>query len=518
MSDHKYNTTPDKLYIKELDLELINPSTKTFNDPTQGGSKTVVIGKPGCFAPGTKVLMHNGDVKNVEDVKQGEQVMGDDSTERTVLELCHNQDEMYRITPLSGDEPYVVNRMHKLVLTVNNVIIEITVEDFLKNSVVEQEKWSIFKTAVEFPEIETETDPYDMGALLGNGSNNFLEIPREFKINSKKNRLELLAGLLDSRNSGFEFEHKNESLFNDVLFLIRSLGFSANKNREETTFKCSIKGDLNKIPCRKMENPLLEIKENFLTSKFTIEPQGEGEYYGFTISGNHRFLLATFDVVRNTGKSTLIASLLYAKRHIFPVGMVFSGTEDSNHFYERIFPRTFIYNNYDEDQLRSFVKRQKIAKEHCQNPWAVVLSDDCTDDPRIFNKPLQQGMFKRGRHWKMWYILSLQYCMDVKPVIRTNVDGTFILREPNLKNRRSLWENYAGCIPDFGQFCDIMDELTDNFTALYIHNATRSNKLEDCLFWYKAKPIPDGFKLGCPEFWEFDKARYNENYVEPFLP
>jgi hypothetical protein len=219
-----------------------------------------------------------------------------------------------------------------------------------------------------------------------------------------------------------------------------------------------------------------------------------------------------------TGKSTLIAALLYSKRHIYPAGIVFSGTEDSNGFYKRMFPNTFIFNKYDEDQLRQFIKRQKIAKKHVENPWAVCLLDDCTDNPSIFNKPLQQGIYKNSRHWKMWYILSLQYCMDVKPVIRTNVDGTFILREPNLKNRRSLWENYAGIIPDFGQFCDIMDQLTDDYTALYIHNATISNNLEDCLFWYKAKPVPDGFKFGCPDYWDFHHNRYNSEYVEPFLP
>ena len=42
--------------------------------------------------------------------------------------------------------------------------------------------------------------------------------------------------------------------------------------------------------------------------------------------------------------------------------------------------------------------------------------------------------------------------MDIKPVIRTNIDGTFILREPNLKNRRNLWvkgKNWkAGNPPD----------------------------------------------------------------------
>jgi hypothetical protein len=219
-----------------------------------------------------------------------------------------------------------------------------------------------------------------------------------------------------------------------------------------------------------------------------------------------------------TGKSTVIASLLYAKRNIYPCGVVFSGTEDSNGFYKKMFPDTFIYNKYDEHQLKNFIKRQKIAHKHVINPWAVCLLDDCTDTPGIFNKPLQQGIYKNSRHWKMWYILSLQYCMDIKPVIRTNIDGTFILREPNLKNRRSLWENYAGIIPDFAQFCTIMDKLTTNYDCLYIHNATRSNKLEDCLFWYKAKPVPEGFKFGCPDFWKFHEARYNKNYVEPFLP
>ena len=187
---------------------------------------------------------------------------------------------------------------------------------------------------------------------------------------------------------------------------------------------------------RREDSPFLTSKCNHLLSDFTVVDQGEDEYFGFTIDGNHRFLLASFDVVRNTGKTTLIASLLHAKKHIFPVGIVMSGTEDSNGFYRKIFPSTFVFNQYDEEQIKKFVKRQKIARQYLPNPWAVILIDDCTDDPTIFNKPLQHGMYKRGRHWNMWYILSLQYAMDVKPVIRTNVDGVYILREPTLKIRR----------------------------------------------------------------------------------
>ena len=215
-----------------------------------------------------------------------------------------------------------------------------------------------------------------------------------------------------------------------------------------------------------------------------------------------------------SGKSFLITSLLYEKRHIFPTGLVFSGTEDSNHHYQTIFPSTFVYNKLDEGKIEDFIKRQKIAKKYLENPWSVLLLDDCTDDPKLFNKPLFHNLYKNGRHWKMWYILSLQYCMDVKPVIRTNIDGTFILREPNMKNRKSIYENYAGIIPDFTLFCQILDQITNDYTALYIHNATQSNDWQECVFWYKGKAVPDDFKFGSAYFWDFHNQRYNGNYSD----
>lgn len=217
-----------------------------------------------------------------------------------------------------------------------------------------------------------------------------------------------------------------------------------------------------------------------------------------------------------TGKTTLIASLLYSKKHIFPTGIVMSGSEDSNHYYSSIFPKCFVFNSYKEEVVESFVKRQKIAKNNLPNPWGVLLLDDCTDDIKVFNKPLQHALYKKGRHWKMWYILSLQYAMDVKPVIRVNVDGTFILRETSSKIRKIIWENYASIIPDFNDFCTIMDQVTGDYTALYIHNATTSNNIEDCVFYYKATPVPDDFKFGSSDFWKFNEERSDPDYKETY--
>ena len=106
--------------------------------------------------------------------------------------------------------------------------------------------------------------------------------------------------------------------------------------------------------------------------------------------------------------------------------------------------------------------------------------------------------------------------MDVKPVIRTNVDGIFILREPLLKNREALYKNYASIIPDFNTFCELMDQLTDDYCALYIHGATQTNTWQECVYYWKAPVVPDGWKFGCQDYWDFHHARYNPDYTESY--
>jgi hypothetical protein len=322
----------------------------------------------------------------------------------------------------------------------------------------------------------------------------------------------------------FEITQKNKTLADDIVFIARSLGFASTikevyngERKEGTYYRVNIYGSgLNKIPTKVLRKQFKEETEkNHLVTGFKVIPKGVGEYYGFSLDKNRLFLLKSCDIVKNTGKSTLIKALLYAKKHIFPVGIAMNGTEDTNHLYKSFMPSTFVYNEYREDKIEDLVKRQKLSMQHLPNPWAVLIIDDCTEDPTIFNKPVQVGLYKKGRHWSLMYILALQYAMDIRPNIRTSIDGVFILREPLLKNRKTLYENYASVIPDFEMFCNLMDQLTDNYSAMYIHNFTTSNVWQDCVFWYKAKPPPDEWKFGCPEYWEFHESRYNEEYVEP---
>jgi hypothetical protein len=224
-----------------------------------------------------------------------------------------------------------------------------------------------------------------------------------------------------------------------------------------------------------------------------------------------------------TGKSTLIESILYSKKHIFPVGKVHSGTEDSNGFFGTLMPTTFIENGLDLanlDSIENFKKRQKYVKQYLEPrgdyPWSYLILDDCSSDNKLFKKPIFQELYKNGRHWRMMHLLSLQYSLDIPPPIRACIDGVFILRESNPGMRKKLYENYGSCVETFGEWNDLMDALTNDFTAMFINNKTTSNNLEDVIFYFKAdiNAIPKNWKMGCKEFWEFHEERYNPSYVD----
>lgn len=148
-------------------------------------------------------------------------------------------------------------------------------------------------------------------------------IPLRLKTASRFDRLELLAGLLDTdgyySKKGYSLTLKSENLLDGAIFIARSLGFSAYKSHVKKTctnngvvgdyFSCTISGDVDAIPCRierKKATPRRQ-KKNVLNVGISVEPIGEDDYYGFTISGDRLFLLGDFTVTHNT---VLFSSIL----------------------------------------------------------------------------------------------------------------------------------------------------------------------------------------------------------------
>ncbi len=266
-----------------------------------------------CFAPGTEILMFDGTIRRVEDIREGEQVMGADSTPRTVVGLAHGEEPMYRITPTKG-EPYIVNESHILSLKITGLngknvtdslgrkfsghdICNISVQDYLKSSKTFKHCAKGWRVAVDYPERPVTIPPYILGIWLGDGAsrgtsvttmepeivhemqryaaknkmrvcvcdssntgrattysfigkgrehgcNTFRNelksmglfqnkhIPSDYLLNDRKNRMELLAGLLDTDGflvdeTVFEITTCQKILEKNILTLARSLGFAA---------------------------------------------------------------------------------------------------------------------------------------------------------------------------------------------------------------------------------------------------------------------------------------------------
>jgi hypothetical protein len=214
---------------------------------------------------------------------------------------------------------------------------------------------------------------------------------------------------------------------------------------------------------------------------------------------------------RDTGKSFLIQDMLYFHQDI-PIGTVISGTEAGNGFYSAHVPKLFIHDEYSSVLIENLLRRQKAALKQVNDeikqygssrtdPRTFIILDDCLYDQSWTRDKLMRLLFMNGRHWKVMLIIAMQYPLGVPPVLRTNIDYVFILREPVLTNRKRIWENYASMFPTLESFCAVMDQTTENYECLVINNNAKSNKLTDMIFWYKAENRPT-YKLGAKEFWE----------------
>ena len=217
---------------------------------------------------------------------------------------------------------------------------------------------------------------------------------------------------------------------------------------------------------------------------------------------------------RDTGKSFLVRDLLYYHQDI-PIGTVISGTEEGNGFYGKMVPKLFIHNEYNTAIIENILKRQRgvlkqIKKEidtfkrSTIDPRTFVILDDCLYDNTWARDKMMRLLFMNGRHWKVMLLITMQYPLGIPPTLRTNIDYVFILREPYIANRKRIYDNYAGMFPTFESFCQVMDQCTENYECLVINNNSKSNKLQDQVFWYKADDHNE-FRLGSKEFWDLSK-------------
>lgn len=241
----------------------------------------------------------------------------------------------------------------------------------------------------------------------------------------------------------------------------------------------------------------------------------------FDMSSIKKGSIIVFVAKRNTGKSFLVKDCLYYKRDI-PIGTVISATESCNRFYGGdLMPSLFIHDEYRPEIVANLVKRQEVVTKKYENqmqlygksnidPHAFLVLDDMMFEANVWLKDINiKKIFMNGRHFKLTFLLTMQYSLGLSKSMRAQVDYCFMGKENIYSNRKNLYEHYAGMFPTFEIFCQVLNQCTENYEFLVIDNTSRSANITDQVFWYKADTHPP-FRIGAPEFWQY----HNNNYTD----
>jgi len=300
---------------------------------SEGGGAILEVpcGQGKCLGKDTPILMYDGTIKMVQDVKIGDVLMGDDCSPRNVLSTTTGREQLYKVHELSHRNnnnnetttettSYIVNESHILSLKEEpqGKIIDINVLDYLE--LLKQGREHLgFRVPITFVERPIELDPFELGYWIGCNAvsstlcssihndyinkYNLLEnihIPIDYKCNARKIQMNVLNGLMSSPlyDSNYIETHVKH-LADDILFLLRSLGYA-------TYLQIKIFDGIEYYWIRWETVPSL-------TYRIKIENMGDGEYYGFEIDGNHRFVLGDFTVTHNTVMALKIISILQKK-------------------------------------------------------------------------------------------------------------------------------------------------------------------------------------------------------------
>lgn len=162
-------------------------------------------------------------------------------------------------------------------------------------------------------------------------------IPEEFLIDSRENRLSLLAGIIDTdghkllgkNKAGYEIVQKNKTIAYDIQKLATHLGFYCSVNEKTASMKRKGRdtyyskvyrvfvfgNNLQDIPCLidKKKQKIIEQyhvnRRNPNHTGITVRYIGRGNYYGFSLDGDRLFLLSDGTVTHNTSECDVVNRL-----------------------------------------------------------------------------------------------------------------------------------------------------------------------------------------------------------------
>ena len=374
-----FNLTPNQKLLKNF----LSPLTPYNSLLLYHG---VGVGK--CHAKDTPIIMYDGTTKLVQDIVEGDSLMGDDDKPRYVVSLARGQDIMYEIRPAKGSDIFVVNSEHILCLLdpTTKTIHEMTVLDYI-TSMNKYPHLKLYRGRIDnfhaHQRYCISSDPYTVGCV----------IPDSYLYNSRSIRLAVLAGIIDRCYGDFQ----NTIIVpiycvQRIMFLIRSLGLGCHVDEDIQDMIHIFGENVQEVPT--MIKHLKKTSDSGWYTDFMVTELGNGDYYGFVIDGNHRYLMGDFTVTHNTCTAISIAEQYLTEPDNKKVLVLLSSNIKDN-FKKQIFDITRYNIETNESSLCTGTKYPDMILEK------TTISKD-TLDKRI-------GKLIKDRYQFMGYKELVEY-------------------------------------------------------------------------------------------------------------
>lgn len=403
-----------------------------------------------CLGKDTRLIMYDGDVKVVQDIKVGDLLMGDDSTPRQVLNITSGASRLYRVSNCRGDS-YVVNDSHVLtckpipsliwddslevykvgwfdgndikfaefsakVMGKSNALnvaeyfmgllpdqkpVDIPIKILVENPYAALHFRGIY-TAVDFQK-KVLIDPKAFGKWVGSRSEQstqkildprFDHLETSFRIPKEYlgSCADFIEGLLEfgKRHEGgnhHEIIFGSDGIVDDIIFMAKALGLFVEKSSRDNRSVLKI-GNLMWAE---------KLQENGFFFEQKIEDIGVGDYFGFELDQNHRFVLANFIVTHNSSVIQNFRAMFGAKKTI----AVTSTTGISAILIGGTTLHSYLGIGIGEgtaDELANDVYKKSKSRQKWVNLDVLIVDEVSMLSPELFDKLDYIGKKLRGRN------------------------------------------------------------------------------------------------------------------------
>lgn len=234
-----------------------------------------------------------------------------------------------------------------------------------------------------------------------------------------------------------------------------------------------------------------------------------------------------------SGKTVILKAIMKRFERV-PAIVVYTDTEDGNNNFgsdknypdkEPMIPDSYIFEEWDEDFASKLLERQKLTfaklspeekeaslKGEITRASLLVILDDMGADSKTWGKSIvMKKFFMNGRQLGITTVITLQDPMDLEKKLRGQVNWAFLLKEKGIMKRKQLYEHYAGVIPYFDMFDQIMRNCTEDFGCIIVDNKSTSYDIDKSIYWYRA-PVYPHFTMGSTKYRNQHARKYNSRY------